>query len=63
MGLLLALLKKFHLSMSNDPDDTAVADHLFEVFLNGLAAEFVLPFLACLGKGLLLALIPDCMTE
>lgn len=56
--LLLTLLEQLHLCVSNDSHNSAVADHFLEVLLNGLAAKFVLPFLARLSKCLLLALVP-----
>lgn len=59
VGFLLALLEQLHLGVSNDPNDTAVTDHLLEVLLNGLATQLILPLLASLSEGLLLALVPN----
>lgn len=44
--------------MSDNSDDLAVSNHFLKVALNGLASQIVGPFLGCLGKGLLLALVP-----
>lgn len=52
--LLLTLLQQLHLGVGDHADDRAVTNNFLEVLFNGLAAEVILPFLARLGKSLLL---------
>lgn len=50
--------KHSHLSMDNDPNDSAIFLHDFEVMINLFLAQSILPFLATLSESLLLGLIP-----
>lgn len=62
VSFLLALLQQLHLGVGDHTDYCAVAYQFLEVLLNGLAPELILPFLARLGKGLLLALVPSSIS-
>lgn len=44
--------------MGNDAHDFAILDDLFQVALNALLAQIILPLLGRLGECLLLALVP-----
>merc|ERR1712071_137289 len=55
---LLALAKKFHLSVGNNSDSFAIAFHGFKILLDDLLAQIILPFLGGLGESLLLGFVP-----
>ena len=47
-----------YLSMGNNSDSFAIAFHGFEILLDDLLAQIILPFLGGLGESLLLGFVP-----
>lgn len=48
-----------YLRVNNNPDYGTVFLHLFKVFVQLFLSRLILPLLAVLNKGLLLALVPE----
>ena len=52
-----------YLSMSEDPDHSAVFFHLGQVLGNFLLARIILVLLGCLGESLLFGFVPLCSNK